>query len=142
MSIDRLAVSLADVFAEGQAYVALSRATGKCGLELRSFSRERVRASAIALQFENHGLGGGGGGGGGVPTWLDEARRGWGARMAEARARSAQVLPDCRCGLQSRRNQVRKEGPNKGRWFFACGKPWNRGKSEQCRFFEWNADVS
>ena len=54
MSIDRLVVSLADVFAEGQAYVALSRATGKCGLEVRGFDQTKVRASAIALQFENH----------------------------------------------------------------------------------------
>ena len=135
MSLDRLIVSLADVFAEGQAYVALSRATGKCGLELHGFDQAKVRASAVALQFENHPTGQPN-----VPTWLQTARAGWAARVAEARERVAQPAPECQCGLSSRRNQVRKEGPNKDRWFFGCGKPWDRGKgkSGQCRFFQWD----
>lgn len=29
--------------------------------------------------------------------------------------------------------QVKKEGPNKGRWFYACAKP----PQEQCDFFDW-----
>ena len=37
--------------------MALSRATGKCGLELRGFDLAKVRASPIALQFEDHPAG-------------------------------------------------------------------------------------
>ena len=53
-----------------------------------------------------------------MPTWLQTARAGWAARVAEARERVAQPLPECQCGMSSCRRQVRKEGPNKDRWFF------------------------
>lgn len=42
-------------------------------------------------------------------------------------------MPNCKCNLPAKRVQVKKEGPNKGRWFFACSKPMK----EQCDYFEF-----
>ncbi|KFD57414.1 hypothetical protein M514_01517 [Trichuris suis] len=39
----------------------------------------------------------------------------------------------CNCGLECSLLTVRKEGPNKGRTFYACSK----APSERCRFFLW-----
>eukprot|EP01041_Mallomonas_annulata_P002383 gene2383-4627_t len=44
--------------------------------------------------------------------------------------------PPCKCDEPSVRRVVAKEGPNKGKGFFACGKP----RDEQCGFFEWEND--
>ncbi|GFH45332.1 hypothetical protein CTEN210_01806 [Chaetoceros tenuissimus] len=51
MSIDYLKVDLSKVFADGQTYVALSRARSKEGLEVRGFSKEKVHADERALDF-------------------------------------------------------------------------------------------
>ena len=51
MSIDYLKVDLSKVFANGQTYVALSRARSKEGLEVRGFSKEKVHADERALEF-------------------------------------------------------------------------------------------
>ena len=51
MSLPRLVVELGNAFAEGQCYVALSRATSLDGLQCTSFSHERVRISHDALRF-------------------------------------------------------------------------------------------
>ena len=51
MSIDYLKVDLSKVFADGQTYVALSRARSKEGLEVRGFSDEKVNADERALEF-------------------------------------------------------------------------------------------
>lgn len=42
-------------------------------------------------------------------------------------------MPKCQCNLEAKRVQVKKEGPNKGRWFFTCSKP----QAQQCDFFDW-----
>ena len=39
----------------------------------------------------------------------------------------------CDCGLEAKRKQVKKTGPNTGRWFFTC--PKEVGK--QCNYFLW-----
>ena len=137
----RRVVGCTGVLVADEAGVVLHGRNLDYDMNLRQVTRrvDFVRGGAVVFSSVGHWIGNTGSATVMVPGgWSAEQN----TRMAEARARSAQVLPDCRCGLQSRRNQVRKEGPNKGRWFFACGKPWNRGKSEQCRFFEWNADVS
>ncbi|HEU4967268.1 MAG TPA: hypothetical protein VFT53_07430 [Candidatus Saccharimonadales bacterium] len=36
-------------------------------------------------------------------------------------------------GRASRKSQVKKDGPNKNRWFWSCAEPQN----SQCKFFEW-----
>ncbi|XP_061196236.1 protein ZGRF1-like [Saccostrea echinata] len=46
-------------------------------------------------------------------------------------------LPPCHCGVSSKLIQVRKEGPNKGRYFYSCTNP----VSQRCKFFQW-ADSS
>ncbi|XP_062594375.1 LOW QUALITY PROTEIN: uncharacterized protein LOC134255841 [Saccostrea cucullata] len=46
-------------------------------------------------------------------------------------------LPPCHCGVSSKLVQVRKEGPNKGRYFYSCPNP----ASQRCKFFQW-ADSS
>lgn len=43
-----------------------------------------------------------------------------------------QDAPNCAHG-PAKRIQVKKEGPNKGRFFFACGQP----KAQQCDTFVW-----
>ncbi|KAG2387469.1 hypothetical protein C9374_001801 [Naegleria lovaniensis] len=46
--------------------------------------------------------------------------------------------PLCHCKLQSKLAIVKKDGPNKGKPFYTCGKP---NKSEQCKFFAWANNV-
>ncbi|XP_076449663.1 5'-3' DNA helicase ZGRF1-like [Babylonia areolata] len=41
--------------------------------------------------------------------------------------------PACKCGSASKVAQVKKEGPNKGRFFYACSAP----RDKQCKFFQW-----
>ncbi|KAJ5930046.1 hypothetical protein N7466_005539 [Penicillium verhagenii] len=45
----------------------------------------------------------------------------------------------CNCPARERaiRFQVKKEGPNKGRWFYTCQKLPN----QRCKFFLWNEDA-
>ncbi|EGN99753.1 hypothetical protein SERLA73DRAFT_52441 [Serpula lacrymans var. lacrymans S7.3] len=46
----------------------------------------------------------------------------------------ARPSPQCRCKEEAVRRTVTKEGPNKGRPFFACSKGIDNG----CNFFEWD----
>ena len=114
----------------GQAYVALSRATGKCGLTVRGWSDGAVRASAKALAFER---------GEPCPTWVQEAGEGWAAAVQVA----GRDAPPCRCGQPARLRMAKSGGPNQGRYFFGCARPgWGpgyRGPEPQCRFFEFAA---
>ncbi|XP_066952074.1 DNA topoisomerase 3-alpha [Macrobrachium rosenbergii] len=43
----------------------------------------------------------------------------------------------CNCGIAAKRLTVQKEGPNKGREFYACIKERN----VQCRFFKWADEI-
>ncbi|VDK45071.1 unnamed protein product [Anisakis simplex] len=43
----------------------------------------------------------------------------------------------CFCGEPAQRLQVKKEGPNHGRWFWTCKK--HRTDPAQCKFFSWDA---
>eukprot|EP00980_Cylindrotheca_fusiformis_P010930 scaffold2499_cov125-Cylindrotheca_fusiformis.AAC.21 len=54
LTLDYVIADLGEVFADGQAYVALSRASDEKGLELRNFSPNRVRANRIASAFYNN----------------------------------------------------------------------------------------
>jgi ATP-dependent DNA helicase PIF1 len=51
MTLDWVQVALRACFAEGQAYVALSRARGFDGLQLLDWSPSCVRASAVVAAF-------------------------------------------------------------------------------------------
>lgn len=51
LTLDYVIADVGQVFAEAQLYVALSRASDEKGLELRNFSRNRVRANPVALKF-------------------------------------------------------------------------------------------
>lgn len=51
MTLDYVRVDLKGVFAQGQIYVALSRASHENGLELRNFNPQRLRAHPKALEF-------------------------------------------------------------------------------------------
>eukprot|EP01028_Stygiella_incarcerata_P012118 TRINITY_DN7289_c0_g1_i5.p1 TRINITY_DN7289_c0_g1~~TRINITY_DN7289_c0_g1_i5.p1 ORF type:complete len:787 (+),score=224.21 TRINITY_DN7289_c0_g1_i5:74-2434(+) len=44
-------------------------------------------------------------------------------------------LPKCKHGENSVRRQVKKDGPNKGRFFFAC----RRFPPDNCSFFQWDS---
>eukprot|EP00505_MAST-04D_sp_SCG-Rhode-Island_P003112 Stramenopile-MAST_4_protein_3112 len=131
MSIDHLVVSLGDVFTEGQAYVALSRATSKAGLEIRNFNPQCVFASKKCLAFEK---------GETTPSWLEEAQGTWDATRArvleDLKEQASRVYPMCKCDQEASRMQVRKAGPNQDRFFFSCSK--NYKHKDRCGFFQWD----
>ena len=64
LTLDYVVADVGKVFAEGQAYVALSRASDQSGLELRNFSPSRVRANRLALTFYQNPKGP-------IPLWDD-----------------------------------------------------------------------
>ena len=146
MSIDRLVVKVDDCFAEGQAYVALSRATSKHGLQIQGFTDRCVLTSNLALQFEDTLISKSGrrsknnalGINSAIPFWLDEARKTWTRLRNEVlesyAAQETRKYPKCRCGARSKRLVVRKAGRNQGKHFFTCTKEQN----SQCGFFEWD----
>ncbi|KAL3877346.1 hypothetical protein ACJMK2_035069, partial [Sinanodonta woodiana] len=41
--------------------------------------------------------------------------------------------PPCHCQTPSKLVQVKKEGPNKGRYFYSC----SASRNQQCKFFQW-----
>ncbi|XP_041364413.1 uncharacterized protein LOC121379827 [Gigantopelta aegis] len=45
--------------------------------------------------------------------------------------------PRCQCGVSAKMVQVKKAGPNKGRFFYTCSAP----KIQQCKFFQWADQV-
>ena len=51
LTLDYVIADVGQVFAEAQLYVALSRASDDSGLEIRNFSKNRVKANPLALQF-------------------------------------------------------------------------------------------
>lgn len=51
LTLDYVIADVGQVFAEAQLYVALSRASDETGLELRNFSKNRVKANPLALRF-------------------------------------------------------------------------------------------
>ncbi|XP_040569735.1 DNA topoisomerase 3-alpha isoform X2 [Lepeophtheirus salmonis] len=46
----------------------------------------------------------------------------------------------CNCGNLAIKKTVSKEGPNKGREFWVCSKPF--GSNEKCQFFKWTDEVT
>lgn len=52
-TLERVKVDLGKVFEKGQAYVALSRATSKQGLQVLNFQKSRVMAHARVVEFYN-----------------------------------------------------------------------------------------
>jgi ATP-dependent DNA helicase PIF1 len=51
LTLDKISCDLSDVFAEGQAYVALSRAVSLEGVFINSINFDRIRANADAIRF-------------------------------------------------------------------------------------------
>ncbi|XP_069878575.1 5'-3' DNA helicase ZGRF1 [Dipodomys merriami] len=47
-------------------------------------------------------------------------------------------LPSCRHNQPAKLVMVKKEGPNKGRFFYSCDRP----KADQCKFFKWLEEVT
>ncbi|XP_048189561.1 protein ZGRF1 [Perognathus longimembris pacificus] len=47
-------------------------------------------------------------------------------------------LPSCHHNQPAKLVMVKKEGPNKGRFFYACDRP----KADQCKFFKWLEEVT
>ncbi|KAM4834304.1 5'-3' DNA helicase ZGRF1 [Thomomys bottae] len=47
-------------------------------------------------------------------------------------------LPSCHHNQPAKLVMVKKEGPNKGRFFYAC----DRSKADQCKFFKWLEEVT
>jgi hypothetical protein len=55
MSIEKVDLSLSNIFEDGQAYVALSRVTSLEGLRLlENFNSSKIRANLKVLQFYKH----------------------------------------------------------------------------------------
>ena len=82
MTLDRVTVSLENIFEDGQAYVALSRVTGLAGLRLSGFKKSCIKANPAVVAFYQQvdeeaavregGGGGGGGGGGAAPKAVSQ----------------------------------------------------------------------
>jgi hypothetical protein len=113
--------------------VALSRARSKQGLQIEGYSPEVIHANTTALQFlSGSGSGGNSEGGGRTSSWKEQARASWVALKEEA-AHLAATAPKCPGhNKPCSRLQVRKAGPNKGRFFFACS------TRPQCDMFAWD----
>jgi hypothetical protein len=47
---------------------------------------------------------------------------------------------DCNPRLPANNFQVKKAGPNRGKWFYTCQKPLDQ-KRERCKFFMWAEDA-
>jgi ATP-dependent DNA helicase PIF1 len=52
MGIDKLEIDLKDVFEHGQGYVALSRATSLDGLRLLNYTKQKISADPIVMDFD------------------------------------------------------------------------------------------
>lgn len=61
--------------------------------------------------------------------WADEASSGSAGPESSRR---------CCCGAAAVRLQVKKEGPNTGRWFYKCSKPQHEQPPRCQKFFEWD----
>ena len=66
--------------------------------------------------------------------------------------KESESVPCCRCGARAKIKSVHKDGPNHGRWFYACGnQPANawaaramvakRVPTPTCQFFKWADDA-
>ena len=128
MSIDCLVVDIGGAFADGQVYVALSRARSIDGLEIRGYSEGCVKANSCVNDFMS---------GKPVCRWKEEAEAAWPQILAKALATQdlADEAPPCQCGNKSASvvRTVRKAGPNQGRQFYCCPKAQGKG----CGFFKW-----
>jgi hypothetical protein len=61
------------------------------------------------------------------------------AAQKKAQEDFAAVAPNCHCGQKAATLQVKKEGPNKGRWFYGCPKRQEEGR---CSTFFRFADTA
>ena len=145
MSIDRLVVDVEDCFAEGQAYVALSRATKKSGLQVKNFKNRFVLTSELGLQFEKEYVDNDCVVKTKIPSWLEVANESWDEMKTKllnrADAQALRTYPKCYCkeeNLFCRRVQVKKPGKTHGRYFFSCSKGNHRILKTACNFFKWD----
>ena len=133
MSIGNLQVDLKDVFAEGQTYVALSRATSKNSLFIKGFNDRCVKTNPMCLAYEN--------GSKNIINWLDESALKWDKirenMLNDLIQQQNRILPKCRCNLPAYRGTVRKPGVNQGRKFFSCSKGYK--SFDKCNFFQWDS---
>ena len=120
-----------------QAYVALSRATKKSGLQ--------VLTSELGLQFEKEYVDNDCVVKTKIPSWLEVANESWGEMKTKllnrADAQALRTYPKCYCkeeNLFCRRVQVIKPGENHGRYFFSCSKGNHRILKTACNFFKWD----
>lgn len=131
MTIDLLRVNLDGCFAPGQAYVACSRGKSTDTMVVESFSEERIITSELAKGFYNSlkdGM---------VynpPTWsdvLENAKEESQIKdMMAERYRSERCR---RCGSVCIIYNVKKAGPNHGRWVVQCMASYDRYRSSNGR---------
>ncbi|KAF6035492.1 TOP3A [Bugula neritina] len=68
--------------------------------------------------------------------WADQPPEGSGnsgARQYDSPHSDLGNVVKCGCNMPANRLTVQKDGPNKGREFYACSKP----RDQSCRFFQW-----
>jgi len=134
MSIGNLEVDLKDVFAEGQTYVALSRATTKDGLYIKGFHESCVKTNRMCVAFEN-------GEHNNIINWLDESRLTWNSIrkkiLDDLKQQQNRVMPQCKCNMPAYRGTVKKTGANNGRKFLSCAKGYK--SRDRCNFFKWDS---
>ncbi|KAL0269615.1 UNVERIFIED_CONTAM: hypothetical protein PYX00_007289 [Menopon gallinae] len=74
-------------------------------------------------------------------TWVDGTRTQSGTvvrtnQINPSYGSNEETQMNCFCGLPSKRCEVHKEGPNKGRFFYSCNKPMS--DQSRCSFFKWD----
>lgn len=136
MTIDWLRVNLAGCFSCGQAYVACSRGRSVDSMYVENFKVNEIKTSKVVKQFYESlhdktpkSL----------PTWVDSLENF--RQTSEAQVRLKEIMERqykherCKlCHGTCHVRQVKKDGPNKGRWFLGCDAMYREGHT--WRFLE------
>merc|ERR1719300_285776 len=103
---------------------------GRGGNATRGAARGNTRGGGSSIGSSRGGHRGGGGARGGYHGGNDSGYDSYPAGGTQSQSDT----PNCNCGNKAIQRTVQKDGPNKGREFFVCGKP----RDEQCNFFQWS----
>jgi hypothetical protein len=102
----------------------------KALLQVRGLPTDGMKYLLVARLDQNRG----------APLNADSNAAAAAAEAADVawRVRDPSRAPDCQCGVPCKEKTVRKEGPNKGKTFWACRRP---KQAAPCGFFQWRTGM-
>lgn len=108
----------------------LNMASLKALLQVRGLPTDGMKYLLVARLDQNRG----------APLNADSNAAAAAAEAADVawRVRDPSRAPDCQCGVPCKEKTVRKEGPNKGKTFWACRRP---KQAAPCGFFQWRTGM-